>query len=168
MAGSRTAQPRADGWVRGPFHGAPDVYSRDTQSPPRRRRRMDGSRVRFTVSTTYRKGECPLFVGSHWHSPCSDTSVGTPERPGSRSGVPLEHPPCQQAPAIRLQGELKNTPCPAMYTGTRACRRWRASTRETLPLCLAAMQSAGARALQSVAQWVSDCPSSRLQWPGFI
>ena len=36
--------------------------------------------------------------------------------PARRSGVPLEQPPYQQVPATRLQGELKNTPCPAMYT----------------------------------------------------
>ena len=36
--------------------------------------------------------------------------------PARRSGVPLEQPPYQQLPATRLQGELKNTPCPAMYT----------------------------------------------------
>ena len=35
--------------------------------------------------------------------------------PASRSGVPLEHPPYQQVPAW-LQGESKDTPCPAMYS----------------------------------------------------
>ena len=35
--------------------------------------------------------------------------------PASRSGVPLEHPPYQQLPAW-LQGESKDTPCPAMYS----------------------------------------------------
>ncbi len=35
--------------------------------------------------------------------------------PASRSGVPLEHPPYHQFPAW-LQGESKDTPCPAMYS----------------------------------------------------
>ena len=35
--------------------------------------------------------------------------------PASRSGVPLEHPPCHTLPAW-LQGESKDTPCPAMYS----------------------------------------------------
>jgi hypothetical protein len=35
--------------------------------------------------------------------------------PASRSGVPLEQPPNPTTLPQRLQGESKDTPCPAMY-----------------------------------------------------
>ena len=43
-----------------------------------------------------------------------ETVSGGFSGPARRSGVPLEHPPYHQSPAW-LQGESKDTPCPAMY-----------------------------------------------------